>query len=121
MTLEVNKSPGVPQRSPGELLILVDLKVFSLSAVKKTLYVLGALATAEVQLRDEFTADIHYTLRTGSPLGDDFPIRFQQELLDQDLRESISSQTEGVRNLIIAHALSRVPLINPELEIAGPN
>lgn len=39
---------------------------------------------------------------------------FQQALLDQDLREIVSEETEGVRNLILAHAFSKTTLIKPE-------
>lgn len=45
---------------------------------------------------------------------------FLNALLDQTLREQVQRDTEGVRNLLFAHALSQVSLIRPELETAEP-
>lgn len=39
---------------------------------------------------------------------------FKKEVLDQDLRETIKKETEGVRNLILAHAFSKAGLIGNE-------
>lgn len=39
--------------------------------------------------------------------------QIRKEVLDQTLRSRIKSETEGVRNLILAHAFSRTGLINP--------
>ena len=36
---------------------------------------------------------------------------FKSEVLDQDLREKVSKETEAVRNIILAHAFSRTSLI----------
>ncbi|BAZ18408.1 hypothetical protein NIES4071_102930 (plasmid) [Calothrix sp. NIES-4071] len=43
---------------------------------------------------------------------------FCNELLEQELRFIIAQETEGVRNLIIAHAFSKTSLIEPDLETA---
>ena len=39
---------------------------------------------------------------------------FRKEVLDQELRASIKAETEGVRNLILAHAFSKTGLIKDE-------
>jgi hypothetical protein len=40
--------------------------------------------------------------------------------LDQSLREIVARESEPVRNLILAHALSRTPFVDPELETVDP-
>ena len=45
---------------------------------------------------------------------------FVNLLLDETLREEIGRETEPVRNLILAHALSETALLRPELETADP-
>ncbi len=40
--------------------------------------------------------------------------RFRREVVDHDLRLQISSQTEAVRNLILAHAFSRTGITSSE-------
>jgi His-Xaa-Ser system protein HxsD len=39
---------------------------------------------------------------------------FRKEVLDQDLRASIKTETEAVRNLILAHTFSKTGLIKDE-------
>jgi His-Xaa-Ser system protein HxsD len=39
---------------------------------------------------------------------------FFQELLDQELREKIGQETAPLRNLILAHAFSKIDLIRRE-------
>lgn len=46
---------------------------------------------------------------------------FANELLDQTLREEVARESEPVRNLILAHALSSADFLHPELEAADPS
>lgn len=46
--------------------------------------------------------------------------RFLNELLDQTLREQVQEQTEGVRNLLLAHALSDANLLTESPEETNP-
>jgi hypothetical protein len=43
---------------------------------------------------------------------------FCNEVLDQELRETIAEETAGIRNLLLAQAFSKTSLIDPELETA---
>lgn len=90
----------------------VDLRVFSLDTIKRAAY----------RFTDRFAMDLRTsehtavcTLTFESRLGDDRidgAIReFRKELLDQDLRARIGEETQGVRNLILAHAFSGTGLI----------
>jgi His-Xaa-Ser system protein HxsD len=41
---------------------------------------------------------------------------FCNEVLDQDLRETVAEETTGIRNLLLAQAFSKTSLIDSELE-----
>lgn len=100
----------------GEIALVLDLRSYRLSAIKKAAY----------RLADRFTAVL------GSPEHDRVPLalrfkpgiadaaareavrQFFQELLDQELREHIAEETGAVRTLILAHAFSNVDLIKRE-------
>jgi His-Xaa-Ser system protein HxsD len=99
--------------SSGEIALVLDLRSYRLSAIKKAAY----------RFADRFTAVL------GSPEHDRLPLvlrfapgimdaaarehvrQFFQELLDQELREHIADETGAVRTLILAHAFSNVDLI----------
>lgn len=108
---------GSPGREGGlvndEIALVLDLRSYRLSAIKKAAY----------RFADRFTAIL------GSPEHDRIPLvlrfrpgiadaaaqecvrQFFQELLDQELREHIADETSAVRTLILAHAFSNVDLI----------
>jgi len=95
--------------------IRVDLRVYSLNAVKKTLYKLADRASFEISSEER---EARIIIRPTSGAGDANGIedRFWSEILDQDLRESVAKETEPLRNLILAHALSRTAILRPDLE-----
>ena len=47
--------------------------------------------------------------------------QFCNEVLDQELREEIASESRGVRDLLLAHAFSKTSLIDSEMETAEYN
>lgn len=53
-----------------------------------------------------------------SDTAKDWKAIFLNELLDEELRDQIAKETYAERALIIAHALSRHPVINQELSSA---
>jgi His-Xaa-Ser system protein HxsD len=94
--------------------------------VSKTLFSKGAIMRAAHRL----TGDCYFEFEE---LADKIAIRirhkstssardwkglFLNELLDEELREKIAKETEAERTLILAHALSKQPVINRELEFA---
>lgn len=102
-----------------ERTIYVDLRVFSMNAVKKTVYRFCSKYSADIVSEGPTRLRVTFTPRDGSePADRNVEADFKSELLDQDLRERIYAETEPVRRLLLAHALSRVPLIDPELEQA---
>ncbi len=96
----------------GSLIILFPKSVYSLDAVKKASYkftdscsfLINEQNTAyEVLCKP--TADIP------SKALDELVNSFCNEVLDQDLRERIASETHAVRSLILAQAFSKTSLL----------
>jgi His-Xaa-Ser system protein HxsD len=101
-----------------DITLSVDATVYGLSAVKKAAYRLGDRCF--VQIEAPTGAPIVVRL---SPKSADMPIErlegeFRNELLDQDLRESIAKETERVRNLILAQAFSGAALTDTVADTA---
>ena len=101
------------------LILEFDTNAFSLSAVQKACHRFTNIASFEVQLRTRDSSD--FVLVSASPLGtksedglEHLGKLLRNEALDQQLREQIRTQTEGVRNLILAHAFSKTGLISPD-------
>lgn len=83
----------------------VDVRVFSLETVKRALYRYQDKCSFDIQLRD---SDIVIAFESSI---DDMPDRIKREVLDQDLRDTVSKETANVRQLILANAFSNTGLI----------
>lgn len=120
MTNGDQSTPGL-RHTGQEYSFAVDLRVYSLGALKKAVYAVGGVASASLRLLSDEEASVDFLLADPPPDPSAFRRLFLRELLDQDLRESVAKETEALRNLIVAHALSKVPLLHPELEADGPD
>ena len=101
------------------LVLEFDCAAFSLLAVQKACHRFTQVASFEVRLcstsADEVIQVIASALSTKSEDGmSQLGRLLRNEALDQQLRETIRAQTEGVRNLILAHAFSGTGLIAPD-------
>lgn len=92
-----------------------DARVFSVDAVKNAAYRMAATLDTDIKIDDNDIVCV-LSLRESEPNPDlnNILARFRREVIDHDLRLRISSQTEGVRNLILAHAFSRTGVIKSE-------
>ncbi|MDQ7989633.1 MAG: His-Xaa-Ser system protein HxsD [Candidatus Dactylopiibacterium sp.] len=93
-----------------------DARVYSLMTVEKACHRFSNQASFEIRLvAQNDTSVVHVTISMLAGKSDIELTRLVQHLyneaLDQQLREQIRAQTEGVRNLILAHAFSRSGLI----------
>ena len=97
------------------LVVTFDKMVFSLMAVKKAAYKYLRSFSVDISAQGE---QIHCQLTFSSHISDverGWLIEdFKKEVLDQDLREILKSETEAVRNVILAHTFSKTGLINDE-------
>jgi His-Xaa-Ser system protein HxsD len=92
----------------SDIRIDIDPDVYRLSAVKKAAYRFGARCFISIVMIDG--GPIRVTLIPKSNACDPRELEgdFQNEVLDQDLREAIAEETKRVRSLLLAHAFSGV-------------
>ena len=107
------------------LVLEFDATAYPLSTVQKACYRFTNIASFEVRQckRD----DREIVLVSAQPLSaksegglEHLGQLVRNEALDQSLREQIRQQTEGVRNLVLAHAFSRTGLIAPDGAAPAP-
>ena len=102
-------------RNITALSVSFDSKVFSLGAVKKAAYrYLHAFATDISIVDGQMTCVLTFSSPTTEEEGVRLVNELKKEVLDQDLRERLQSETEAVRNVILAHAFSKTGLISDE-------
>ena len=101
---------------PEGAVVVLDAKVYRVSAVKKAAYKFGNRCHCLIATRDDNSIEV--VLKPKVPLDnlEYLAGEFCNEVLDQDLREVIAEQTDSVRNILLAHAFSRTSLVNEELD-----
>lgn len=98
---------------PNELRF--DNRVFSVEAVKNAAYRMAGSFDCDIRLDGEdIVCGLKFRQKEQDADLNNLRERFRREVIDHDLRLQISSQTEGVRNLILAHAFSRTGTITGE-------
>ena len=102
----------------AELTLEFDADVYRLTAVKKAAYKFGDRCHIQIEKVDERQTRI--TLRAKRETEELVFLagEFQNEVLDQELREIIGKETEGIRNLLLAQAFSETSLLDPHGENA---
>jgi His-Xaa-Ser system protein HxsD len=91
----------------------VDTEIYSCLAIEKACYRLSdVLASVIKKVENQYFVEITFTGKEKSEEGIQFTLsRLKNEILDQNLREKIKSETEPTRNLILAYAFSQTGLI----------
>src|SRR5579862_6273414 len=97
----------------SELTLEFDPKIYSLTAVKKAAYKFGD--RCHVQIEKVGERQTRVTLRPKRTMENLHFLagEFRNEVLDQDLRETVAQETEGIRNLLLAQAFSETSLLDP--------
>lgn len=99
----------------GGISISFCLSLYSETAIKKAALKFADLCSIHLSKNEnEVTATLFFAGEESSQTRDQIRNALMNEVLDQDLREKISSDTEGLRNLILAHAFSRTGLTGSE-------
>jgi len=90
-----------------------DKKVYEVESVKRAAHRFSDRFSVNISLTNELIkCEFSFPAnKTGESIEYSLS-EFKKELLDQDLRSSIKRETEGVRNLILAHAFSKTSLVN---------
>ena len=92
--------------------IIVDLGLYSQNVLLKATYKFTGDWYVQLATTSENTATVIFSPKTPGDNSANIRGEFLNELLDQSLREQIGSETLAVRNLIMAHALSKFDLIS---------
>ncbi len=97
------------------VIVKFDKKVYGLGALKKAAYkFIDKIAVNITDNGDSFQVEMRFNNESSKEAQEYFINEFTKEVLDQDLRESIKKETEGYRNLILAHVFSRTSLVKNE-------
>lgn len=98
--------------SSSGLDLYFDTNVFSLDTVKRSLYRFADLCAFDIGLIDEQIKVTLFIPLAADPMKmDDLCYRIRNEVLDQDLRDTISKDTANIRTLILANAFSNTGLV----------
>ena len=92
-----------------DLRISFPSDLYELEAVKLAAYRFANEASVELEPVGERLLCILKPLGTSIDL-EKLEARFRCEVIDQDLRKRIARETEGLRNLVLAHAFSKTGL-----------
>ncbi len=101
--------------SDGTVLLTFDSNIYKLSAVKKAAHKFCGLFHILIEQRGQ-AAEVRLTPRDLSASIDTLVGDFCNEVLDQDLRETVAEETVGIRNLLLAQAFSKTSLIDSEMD-----
>lgn len=102
-------------------MVLVDLDVYGTVPLLKAAFQFTDRCYIHLQHRSEKQVEVRFRRKTIETEIENIAGAFMNELLDQALRAQISEETGPIKNLILAHALSKTSLIRPELEFAPPS
>lgn len=97
----------------GSICVVFESKIYSIFAIKKAAYKFSDKTSFHFSTDTEERVRVQLSFsENDSQIGTQQVARdFCNEVLDQDLRERISHETEAVRALILAQAFSRTSLI----------
>lgn len=108
-------------RQDGDAVLLhVDLDVYSVGSLLHVAHKFTDRCYVHIQRADDRSVEVRIRGKVVSPDLEAIAGQFCNELLDQTLREKVSKESLPTRNLILAHALSRTPFVEPELETGRP-
>jgi His-Xaa-Ser system protein HxsD len=95
--------------------VAFDARVYPLAVIKKAAYrFLKTFVTEISQEGDTWVCTLNFAAPTDVAVIERASRDLQAEVLDQDLRASISRETDPVRNAILALAFSRTGLQGSE-------
>jgi His-Xaa-Ser system protein HxsD len=101
--------------------IALDVGLYTQSAILKASYKFTGTCYVSMTTAPEGPIVVAFISKTPGSLPDNLKEEFLNELLDQRLRELISEETLPVRNLILAHALSKLDLLHTSTNETAPS
>ena len=91
--------------------MLIDLSIYPKDIILSVLHRLSNVFIGKLESKDKQKVKILFVKIEDGYEEKDLEELIVKELNDQILREKISKETEGVRNLILAHAFSKTNFI----------
>ena len=98
---------------PAAFVLSFPKNVYSLDVIKKAAYKFSDRASFDFESNDD-QIFCNVVLAAKDLTITDFTFAFKNEVLDQDLRESIAIETTPMRNAVLAHAFSKTGLQSNE-------
>ena len=106
---------GTTVLDDGTQVVNFDTSVYRLNAIKKSAYKFGGLFHVLIEQHDRII-EVRLKPKESCKSPDAFVGEFCNEVLDQELRETVAAETTGIRDLLLAQAFSKTSLIDAELE-----
>ena len=103
-------TPNFLVRRDDALLAEVDLEIYTLSGLLKVTHKFTDRCFVHLKYRSERTVEVRFAAKNAEMSLETIAGEFCNELLDQRLREIVGRESEPVRNLLLAHALSGTDL-----------
>ena len=92
--------------------VRIDLRVYPLEVAQRAAFRCTDIASFEFSMTGEQSLDVTATPKsTLSIAPDDIAARFNNELLEQKLRQTVADETKSERDLILAYAFSNTKLL----------
>jgi His-Xaa-Ser system protein HxsD len=89
-----------------------DSEVFSLDTIKRALYRFADMCSFDIARIDKkIKVTLQAATQADNLMNDELCARIRNEVLDQDLRDTISKDTANIRTLILANAFSNTGLV----------
>ncbi|MBI5425740.1 MAG: His-Xaa-Ser system protein HxsD [Opitutae bacterium] len=93
----------------------VDLQVHTMESICRTAYRFSGRAFIRLR-KTEAGLKVGLEPKLSTEDASVLAKEFENDLLDQRLRSIVAAETSGIRDLILAHALSQSVLVRPEWE-----
>lgn len=98
--------------------VIFDSSVYRLTAVKKAAHKWGDRCHVLIEPLDSEKTKVTLKAKKLLENVEFLAGEFCNEVLDQELREVVAAETEGIRNLLMAEAFSKTSLIDQQFESA---
>jgi len=95
-----------------------DLSVYRMSAIKKAAYRFAAHYAVEIRPTAGGCVQVVLSPRLSCPPNAPDADSLPSEVLDQDLRETVADETNGIRDVLLAQAFSSLSVVDPVGETA---
>ncbi len=109
-------SAAIATFSDDGILVTVQPSVYTLEVIMRTAHRFTARCFVHLS-RTEDAVEVRFQPRGGMD-GANLALEFCNDLLDDALRDIVAQESRAERDLILAHALSRHPVLNREYESA---